>query len=145
VRKQLNGGWEGARIIEMLKERPYTMGELAAASGKTFSATRVLVDTLSLDYPVAQKGKKYFIPEYDVPEYIKELADEYKLLEYNEDTGKYEIIGKKIDFVRFYVRREYKRIDRLIPYKKLRDVMRYVSGFNNGVLRRFYYIVAGER
>lgn len=146
MNKLLNNDKEAALVIKLLKERPYTMSELSEISGKTFSATRVLVDTLSVKYPIAQSDKKYYIPKYDMPEYIKELAGEYKLLEYNGDTGKYDIIGKKIDFVRYYIKTyEYEKRGRLIPYKKFCDTMRYIGGFSDGVLRRFYYIVVNEQ
>jgi TusA-related sulfurtransferase len=145
MHKQLSNE-ESAQIIKVLKERPCTMREISDITGKTFSAARVLVDTLSIEYPIAQKNKKYYIPKYDMPEYVKELAGEYKLLEYNDDTGKYDIIGKKIDFVRYYIKTyEYEKRRRLIPYKKFCDTMQYISGFTDGLLRRFYYIVINER
>jgi hypothetical protein len=145
VHNQLNNDKETAQIIKVLKERPCTMREISDITGKTFSAARVLVDTLSIEYPIAQENKKYYIPRYDMPEYVRELAGEYKLLEYNENTGKYDVIGKKIDFVRYYIKNyEYEKRGRLIPYKKFYDTMQYISGFNDGLLRRFYYIVINE-
>jgi hypothetical protein len=145
MRKLINNDKESAQIVKLLEERPYTLKDLTRATGKSFAAMRTLIDTLSFNYLITQDGKKYFIPKYDLPQYVKELADEYKLLEYNEHTGKYEIIGKKIDFVRFYIRKEYQRLERLVPYKEFCKTMQYIGGFSGGFLKRLYYIVINER
>jgi hypothetical protein len=144
--KLFNNDEEAALVIKALKERPRAMREISDITGKTFAAARVLVDTLSLEYPIAQERKKYYIPKYDTPEYVKELADEYKLLEYDDNTGKYNVIGKKIDFVRYYIKNyEYRKRGRLIPYKKFHETMQYISGFSDHLLRKDYYIVMNER
>jgi hypothetical protein len=80
-----------------------------------------------------------------IPDYVKELADEYKLLKYNHTTGKYDIIGKKIDFVRYYIKNnKYGKQGRLIPYKNFCDTMRYIGGFSLGLLKKYYYAVINE-
>jgi hypothetical protein len=146
MNKLLSNDKEAAQIVKVLKERPYTIQELSNRTGKTFAATRTLIDTLSFSFPIAQENQKYYIPKYDMPEYVKELADESELLEYNNTTGKYDIIGKKIDFVRYYIKNnKYGKRGLLIPYKKFRDTMLYIGGFNAGLLRRYYYIVINER
>jgi CRISPR/Cas system-associated protein endoribonuclease Cas2 len=52
---------EAAQIIKVLKDRPCTIQELANITGKSFAAMRVLIDTLSFDYPIAQEDTLYLI------------------------------------------------------------------------------------
>jgi DNA-binding IclR family transcriptional regulator len=55
---------EAAQILGILRDQPRTIQELAKTTGKSFAAMRVLIDTLSFDYPIAQEDNLYFIPTW---------------------------------------------------------------------------------
>jgi hypothetical protein len=46
-------------IFNALKGGCYTLAELSEICGKSYAATRVLVDTLSLTYPIYETGRLY--------------------------------------------------------------------------------------
>jgi hypothetical protein len=48
-----------AAVINALRDGSYTLSELAAISNKSFAATRVMIDTLSFEYPIYQDRKTY--------------------------------------------------------------------------------------
>jgi hypothetical protein len=60
------GGKDAARaVINALNEGGYTLTELTAISGKSFAATRVLLDTLSFKYPIYEDRKRYAMLKID--------------------------------------------------------------------------------
>jgi DNA-binding IclR family transcriptional regulator len=68
VNKLVSNEKEAAQILDILRDQPRTIQELAKTTDKSFAAMRVLIDTLSFDYPIAQEDNLYFIPNFDCPD-----------------------------------------------------------------------------
>jgi hypothetical protein len=72
-------------IIDIIRERPRTLTEIASLTDRTIAATRVLIDTMSLDTPIYQEGKLYGYLDFSKDSVTREAsAPKAAVAEYTE-------------------------------------------------------------